>query len=259
MLPVPVPVPVGVGYGGAAPATYSYGPSSDSGFGAALPLLIFIVILIVVVIAVRRSRKGGTGSTTGDNQADVTVLQLGILHAARDLQDVLEQLAAGAASGTEEALAAALSGAVANIQSRTEYIEYAYGIRQSKLSLPKAEEQFMWLAQNERAKYNREVLRVDSKGTQTQQKEWKTDGIRDEDGQLAVHEFFVVTILVASRDRPFPPLVQNTAQVEEALDALSKIDAAHLVALEVIWSPSARSDAMGRDDLESRYPELRQL
>lgn len=255
-----MPVPIGVGYGGAAPATYSYGPSASSGFGMSLPLIVFAIILIIVIIAVRRSRGAGGGSaSTAANKADVTVLQLGILHAARDLQDVLEQLAAGAASGTEEALAAALSGAISNIQARTEFIEYAYGIRQTNLSLPKAEEQFMWLAQNERAKYNREVLRVDASGTQTQQKEWKNDGIRDEDGQLAVHEFFVVTLIVASRDRPFPAVVQTTAQVDEALEALSKVDAAHLVALEVIWSPSARSDAMGRDDLESRYPELRQL
>jgi uncharacterized membrane protein len=175
------------------------------------------------------------------------------------LQDTLEQLAAAASAGTETALAGALHAIAQNLEARPEFIEYASARQSLLLSLPKAEDEFTYWSNTERSKYNREVLRVDKSGKAQQQKEWKTDGIRDEDGQLAVHEFFVVTVVLACRGQKFPASIQNHAELNSALAAMQRLKPEQLVALEVIWSPSARSDAMSRDDMTSRYPELRQL
>jgi uncharacterized membrane protein len=263
-VPVPVPIPIGgstyhYGNGGFGSTTTTT-DSGDTNAGTSLfAFLFFVFWIVVIVIVVRKLKARQGGATTDTDSADVMMFQMGIHDTARDLQDTLEQLAAAASAGTETALAAALHAIADNLDARPEFIEYASARQSLQLSLPRAEDEFTYWANTERSKYNREVLRVDKSGKTQQQKEWKTDGIRDEDGQLAVHEFFVVTVVLACRGQIFPAAIQNHAELNAALAAMRRLKPDQLVALEVIWSPSARSDAMSRDDMTSRYPELRQL
>ena len=44
--------------------------------------------------------------------------------------------------------------------------------------------------------------------------------------------------------------------MQALLEQLAAFATDNLVALEVVWSPAAQSDAMARDDMTSRYPGL---
>jgi uncharacterized membrane protein len=119
-----------------------------------------------------------------------------------------------------------------------------------------AEQQFQLLAGDARSQFGREIVRADSQGVRHQQKEVATDGIRDEDGQLAVSEFFVVTVLVAVRGVTLVQRILDARELESALQTLAAIPPDSLEAVEVVWSPAAKSDSMDRDDMALRYPQL---
>ncbi len=253
---VPVPVPIGGrGYG------YGYGGGSS---GGSLFFLIFIVGgIVVVVFVVRKMRKGGgiggIGGGDGDEKCDVALIQLGIQAQARALQDHMEELARNTDTSTEEGLAAALRELALDLSRHAVHLEYGAIQRQPKLTLDRAEQQFGMWAGDERAKFEREIIRADGMGVRTQQKELETDGLHDEDGDIAVHEFFVVSVVVAARGLVLPDQMMGSADVQAVLSALRGVSADQLVALEVVWSPAAVSDSMGRMEMETRYPELFQL
>lgn len=267
---VPVPVPVG-GYGGSYGGSYggyrpgysSYGyasPTSGRGWVSTLVLLLvlaFIVFVIVLIVRRRRAASADGGAVQdSDPPVDLTLLQFGVQIQARNIQDKLEKLAERTNADDEGSLAFALRTLAQELIAQSEYVEYAAVQRLHALPLARAEDQFNLWAGNERAKFNREVIRGGRSGVQRQQKEWKTDGIRDEDGQLAVAEFFVISVVLASRTLALPNQLMDSAALAEVLEALAGVRTEQLVALEVVWSPAAMSDSMGRDDMTSRYPSL---
>lgn len=258
---VPVPVPVGAPYG------YGYGrPVSGSavGAGAALVFILVLMALIIAVVVLRaiwRRRRGAEDGTSDQGEAacDVSLVQLGIQIQARHIQAKLEQLAERTTAHDEAALAFALRTLATELKEAAAHIEYGAVQQQMRLSFVRAQDQFELWAGNERAKYNREVIRSDASGTRRQQKEWKTDGLRDEDGQLAVHEFFVLSLVLATRGVRLPAQLIDVTTLDALLEQLVAVRTEQLVALEVVWSPAAQSDAMGRDDMTSRYPTLAPL
>ncbi len=262
---VPVPVPVGGyggGYGGYRPGYSSYGyasPSSGRGWVSTIVLILvlaFIVFVIVMIVKRRRNSGSGDSSQAVDPPVDLGLLQFGVQIQARSIQDKLEKLAERTNADDEGSLAFALRTLAQELQAHAENVEYAALQRLHALPLVRAEDQFNLWASNERAKFNREVIRGGSSGVQRQQKEWKTDGIRDEDGQLAVAEFFVISVVIASRSLTLPNQLADGSALTEVLDALAAVRTEQLVALEVVWSPAAMSDSMSRDDMTSRYPSL---
>lgn len=264
---VPVPVPIGGGYGssyGYRPGYSSYGyasPSRGSSWVSVIVLLLVIGFVVFVVVAVvRRRRVSGDGSSgdsgTADQPVDVTLLQFGVQMQARSIQDKLEKLAERTNADDEGSLAFALRTLALEMTAHAENVEYGSIQRLYSMPLPKAEDQFNLWASNERGKFNREVIRAGSQGIKRQQKEWQTDGLRDEDGQLAVAEFFVISVVLASRNTALPKDLRDSSQLTETLDGLAGIRTDQLVALEVVWSPAATSDSMSREDMESRYPSL---
>lgn len=257
---VPVPVPVGgysrPYYGG---GYRSYG-SSGSFVGALTAIIVFVVIIIVILVLRRMWLRGkqavGEAVAERADRCDVTLIQFGVQMLARPIQDKLEKLADKIDASSEEGLAYALRVLGQELTEHQENVEYVAVQVQAKLALAKAQDQFELWAQNERAKYNREVVRGQAGGTRRQQKEWKTDGIRDEDGQLAVAEYFVISLVLASRNWTPPAYINDGAELMALLEQLSAFKTDDLVALEVVWSPAAQSDAMSRDDMTSRYPTL---
>ncbi len=258
---VPIPVPVG-GYGYSRPYYGGYRSYGSTGgfFGALSVILIFIVIIIIIMVLRRIWMRGkqavGNAVTERNERCDVTLLQFGVQMQARSIQDRLEQLADKIDPSSEEGLAYALRTLAQELMQYQENVEYVAVQAQTKLALAKAQDQFELWAQNERAKYNREVIRGQAGGARRQQKEWQTDGIRDEDGQLAVAEFFVISLVLASRTWTPPSYVNDSAEMQALLEQLAAFATDNLVALEVVWSPAAQSDAMARDDMTSRYPGL---
>lgn len=261
---MPVPVPIGGGYGssyGYRPGYNSYGyasPSRGSNWVSIIVLLLVIGFVVFVVVAiVRRRRMGGGGDSSAvDPPVDVTLLQFGVQMQARSIQDKLEKLAERTNADDEGSLAFAVRTLAMELTALSENVEYGSIQRLYQLPLPKAEDQFNLWASNERGKFNREVIRSGSQGVKRQQKEWQTDGLRDEDGQLAVAEFFVISVVLASRNTALPKDLRDHGQLAEVLDGLAGIRTEQLVALEVVWSPAAMSDSMSREDMESRYPNL---
>ncbi|MBM4343476.1 MAG: DUF1517 domain-containing protein [Deltaproteobacteria bacterium] len=272
-VPVPVPTPGSTYYFGAPRPYRSYTSwhhhsSGGSVVGAIVSLIvvgiIFFVIVAIIVAVVRARRRsteaGGDGGgyvpQPTHEKCDVWLLQFGVQMQARDVQDALEALAARTDADSEDSLSYALRELAHNLQGKLEHVEYAAVRGTEKMPMAKAEDQFQLWSSNERAKFNREVIRGDSSGVRRQQKEWKTDGIRDEDGQLAVAEFFVVSVVLAVRGKQFARQIHGTAELTALLEELATVTGQQLVALEVVWSPAARSDAMSREDMEGRYPEL---
>lgn len=268
---VPVPVSGSTYYFG-APRPYrsytsyhSYG-SGGSLFGSIMALLVVGVIFFVIVwiiIAVVRARRrsvenqgGGDVGWVGNEHCDVWLMQFGVQMQAREIQDTLEAMASKIDPDSEDSLSYALRTMAQHLQDKLEFIEYAAVRGTEKMPMAKAEDQFQLWSGNERAKFNREIVRADSGGVRHQQKEMKTDGIRDEDGQLAVAEFFVVSVVLAVRGMAFVRQIHNSSELVTNLEKMGTVTGGQLVALEVVWSPAARSDAMGREDMEGRYPEL---
>ena len=271
---VPVPVPIGGSYHGYSPyRSYSgynsYGSHSYSrgGFWAGLVALVligaffcFVVFLIVLVVRrVRRSNANGDTAqvdTPSRERCDVWLLQFGIQMQAREIQDTLDAMANKVDTDNEDSLAYAVRTVAQTLETKLEFVEYASVKATENMPLAKAEDQFQLWAGNERAKFNREVVRAGEGGVRHQQKEWKTDGIRDEDGQFAVAEFFVLSVVLATKGVQIQRTINDHTELTALLQAVGSISGSQLVALEVVWSPAARSDAMSRDDMTSRYPTL---
>lgn len=259
---VPVPIPVGGGgyYGGRG---YGGGYYGGSGGGTS----VFAVLLFVVIFAGavylfvrwvgRKSREAGGGSGwDGEPKLVVARYDFGVQYLARDMQDRLEALADRVDTRSSEGLAAMLREVAIELRRHLERIEFAAAAVQKALPRQEAEQQFQLQAGDARSQFGREVVRADSRGVRRQQKEIATDGIRDEDGQLAVAEFFVVTVLVAVRGLTLVERILDAQQLEAALKTLASVSPAALEGVEVVWSPAAKSDSMDREDMALRYPQL---
>jgi uncharacterized membrane protein len=234
----------------------SYGYRSGSGSGSVLGAVIVLVIVGGVVVGVillaRRQRQ------KSETALALTIVHydFGVQQVARDIQDKLEALAARVDVSTAEGLRDMLSTVARELRRRQEHIEFGSVEFTPALPPPEAEQQFHRWTDDARSKYGREVIRADRLGVQRQQKEIATDGLHDEDGQLAVAEYFVVTVVVAARNVAFPTELTSAQQLEEVLGLLGSIPAHQLEAAEIVWSPASQSDAMDREDMALRYPAL---
>lgn len=260
---IPIVIPVGGGYGSGYGSGYGHGygasrsSSSSSGFGGVLVFFLVIggIFLLVIVFARWKAKRAGTAAEVA-NRIDVVQVQLGVQAQARGIQDRLERLAESVDANSDQGLVTILKEVVLELRRHTDNIEYAAIEHKRALALPAAETQFGDWSGDARSKYNREVISRDELGVRKQQKELETDGLRDEDGQLAVSEYFVVTIVAAVRGIQMPETVHDAQELQALLERLGSVNVDQLVAVEVVWSPAALSDSMARDDMESRYPEL---
>jgi uncharacterized membrane protein len=214
--------------------------------------LIFIAVLVSRVIAAARQQKQAEAAS----RLDVACYELGIHAVARSMQDRLEALADRVDTSNQRGLHAMLREVVLELRRQKLHVRFAGAEVHRGLTGSAAEQRFQALAGDARSKYDREVIRADDVGVRRQQKEVATDGYHDEDGQLAVKEFFVVTLVVAARNTKFPDKINDGPLLDQALTALGSIALDDLAAAEVIWSPASKSDAMNRDDIDERYPRL---
>ena len=249
-----VPIPIGgrsygygYGYGGAYGAT-----------GSVWPLLVLLLIVLAVAgyfFWRARMRRGGQRVAASMVTARA---MFGVQTTAWGLVDRLDAIARSGQSAGDAALHTLLLQSLAALRHQTAAIGWAGAESQTLPSALEAERQFgRWTGQA-RLSYDREVVRADRFGVQTTEREAATDGIHDEDGQLAVPEFFVVTLVVAARSLSLPPL-RTARDLEPVLTTLAGISASDLVALEVVWTPASRSDAMSREDMETTFPLLHPL
>lgn len=250
---IPVPIPIGGGGYGGGYGGGGYYRTSSGGGGVFLALIVILIFAGAVYFLVRwqAARKGA--------EADKLVVgryDFGVQAMARDMQDRLEAMAARVDTSSSEGLASMLREVALELRRHIEHIAFASAQLHGALAREAAEQQFLMIAGDARSQYGREVVRADQQGVRRQQKEIATDGIRDEDGQLAMAEFFVVTVIVAVRGVQLVARVDDAQQLQQALATLTGIPPASLEAVEVVWSPASKSDAMDRDDMALRYPAL---
>lgn len=253
-----VPVPVrsyGYGYGGG----YSSGGGSFFSF---LFFVIVVIIIIAVIVAARRRRQGNSSSSYTPREVEdrvrVARVMLGVQAQAWPLVEKLDTIAKNANTSTPDGLQHVLIQTLAAIRRFETNVDYGAVEQKLPQQSVDAERQFAQWTGEARLTYDREVVRADKFGLHEEEREVKTDGIHDEDGQLAVHEYFAVVLVLATRQLTLPPLAKS-ADLPVLLTALAGIAVDDLVALEVIWTPDSKSDAMSREDLESRFAQLRQF
>lgn len=122
-----------------------------------------------------------------------------------------------------------------------------------------AEAKFNELTTDARKFFNREVVRIESKGRSTEAREAKLkDELTDEDGEFGINEVFFVTIVVGiDKSVPlFPEKIRTREDVQFALERLGSLTAPLVLAAEVVWTPAAESDILSREELFAAYPEL---
>ena len=66
----------------------------------------------------------------------------------------------------------------------------------------------------------------------------------------------LVTVLVAARREIFDFRADRAGDIRTLLDALARLTAGEIVALEVVWTPAADADRMSTAELEARHPHL---
>ncbi len=250
---MPIPVPVGGGYGYGR----GYGYSSGSSTGGLIFFLVILAIIgVIVVIAVLRNRKQAAQAEKA-SQVDVLRIQFGVQAQARNIQERFEKMAETADTDSEAGLAALLREVALALRRQVEAVEYGAVTRVAALALPAAQQQFGQWSADARSKYNREIVRADELGVRKEQKEVATkDALHDEDGEFAVSEFFVVTLVLGLRGVDLVASVNDARELEALLERLSRVTAEELVAVEVVWSPASLSDSLAKDDMQLRYPEL---
>lgn len=237
-----------------------YGPAGGGGGGGVVLVVILVIvgIFVVVVVLGRRKQKVQQAAEAEAEKIRVTRVTFGVQDQAWPLVEGLREVASRSTDVSPAGLQRLLLQAGRFLRKHEDHI--AYGAVDAKPALPPedAQRQHGQWAGEARLTYDRETVRSDHMGVQTQAREVETDGIRDEDGQLAVHEFFVVILVIAHRGPALPGLRQASG-LSALLDAIAGISVNDLVAVELIWTPDARSDAMSRDDMESRFAQLRPL
>ncbi|HTM21023.1 MAG TPA: DUF1517 domain-containing protein [Kofleriaceae bacterium] len=236
---------------GAGGGTYT---SSGGGHGGGGPVatLATLVVLYGLYRMFRRSRGGGA-ARPGGAKMDVSVLRLGIDSRARKhVQTELDQLARASDVRTPDGLAALLRDSARLLRRCRESWIYAGVVNADPMSAADAESVFRREAASARAAYKDELLRVAAGGTTTAPLPADVRP-RPEEGAGLV----VATLIVCARgaliDFKDP---SDAEEVRRWLEAMSQLTGATLVALEVVWAPSADDDRMSSLELETKYPDM---
>ncbi|MDQ3037692.1 MAG: DUF1517 domain-containing protein [Myxococcota bacterium] len=184
----------------------------------------------------------------------VSVLQIAIdARSRRFVQDALGKMVATSDTASRQGLAELLGAAARALSSAKLAWIYAGATRFDPMPQSEARATHGRASHDARSRFQTELVRkVDG----TLRTEVAPELVaREHEGEGAV----VVTLVVAS----YAPLVAvDPARVDEIdalLARLAALTPAQLVALALIWSPSAENDRMSTAELEAVYPELTRL
>lgn len=256
-VPIPVPIPIGSSRRIGASRTVTSGTGGFSAVGFVFLVVVVLVVAGVVLIMVRSRRSRGAGGPRG--RLEVARLQLGVQAQRRDLQDRLEALAASADTSSADGLALMLREAANGLRGIAAFIDFGHFEAERPGSEGDAERRFLDWSSDARAVYDREVITNDAAGVRRTQRDLPTDGLVDEDGDLAVAEFFVVTVIVAHRSAALPTGMHDAQGLDSTLNALASLPASEVLGVEIVWTPAARSDVMSREEMDMTFPLLAPL
>ncbi len=227
------------------------------GFGGLFTLILFISLAGFLVQTLRG--LGGDGEGASDELDNPTVsvakVQVGLLAAAKHLQDDLNRMALTAKTGSAEGLTQVLQEATLSLLRHPEYWQYASATTESTRLLS-AEQSFNQLVLAERSKLKGETLSNVSNRLYQAEASGKLPG---EGGALAETEpgaYIVATIVVAAQGKLDLPKVASTQDLRQVLSKLGSISSDRLLAMEVLWTPQVSGETLTADELVAEYPDL---
>lgn len=188
-------------------------------------------------------------------RVDVTAIRIAIDWRARPyVQQRLDALARSGKTGSKAGLVELLRSAAELLSSVR--LAWLYGGVTNHRPMQKTEAQasFTKLGVDARSRFRRELVRAEDGAMM--EGEAGALSARAEEGPGVV----VVTVVVAAtRELLDVGRPSDANELEAALEGLRKLGPIDLVALEVVWSPSAEDDRMSTAELEALYADLVRL
>ena len=229
------------------------------GFGGLFGILIFFAIANFLVRSFRSIGEAGDNDVPGYSNSKISVgrVQVGLLEAARGLQQELDELGRTADTGSAAGRAQVLQEASLALLRHPEY--WVYGAAQSQQTAPEAAEaKFNQLALAERSKFTEETLsNVNNKLRQGSSQASLAAGGGELVATEAPSEYIIVTILVGTEGKLELPTINSSDDLRQALRQIGGISSDRLLAVEILWTPQAEGDTLTSDDLMAEYPDLK--
>ncbi len=189
-----------------------------------------------------------------ERKIDVSVLMLGIDARARArVQDAMREIAEKGDTSGPAGLVSMLREAIGVLRGAEDAWTHAGAQNHLPMEPGEAEPAFVLATHAARSRFERELIRNYAGTTTTAEAppQLANDG---SDGVV------VVTLVVAARvELTDVADVRDRPALERAFDALSAIEPADFVAMEVIWSPADEREHVSAEAIEKRYPELVRL
>ena len=260
------------GYGGNTYRGYGGGYRGGGiGFPFLLPIFGFggggifgFLILISIVGVIVNSVKNSTTFTNVNNTELITKstnskkvsliqFQLGLLASAKEIQVNLRELASSANTSTPEGLQKVLQDTTLSLLRKPELWVYS-NIETGSVPYASAESTFNRISITERSKLNAEL--TSNYSGQISKSITSDSDTGDSD---PTNEYIAITVLVAtSNDLKFKAFTNNES-ITEALRILGSLSSKELIALEIIWQPEGKGEALREEELITQYPNLKHL
>ncbi len=250
--------------------SYSGGGGSSGSTGDAGADLFFLIVALAIwgIGAVIKASSRGSSLTfvpssfsdSGNdytpvasyrgNQADVTVLRVAIDARARKLvQSELARIAQVADTKTAEGRATMLREVALMMRRLRDSWVYGGAHNEPMMAMEQAQQVFRAHVDEARAKFKHETIR-NEQGATTREAAPELHATSD-DGPGVM----LVSVIVAARHELFTVTqIGDGEELRKAFESLSSMIAGELVAVEVVWMPSAEDDRISSIALEAAYP-----
>lgn len=243
---------------------YGYGMGMPTFFSPGVFNLMFTAFILMFAAQAFKGLFGGGkgeglfsgGLEFGADRIGVVKIQIGLLGAARKLQEDLERIADRADTSQPEGLHYVLEETVLALLRNPEYSVYGYVTSKSAVGPEEAEEVFNEFSMDERGKIGEETLvNVDDRVKRAKSRVGQLD---EEEGSVR-NEYILVTIIAAADGNIKMPPVTDAQELRTALKRLGAIRTDALQAVEVIWMPQEDGDTLTQEELLQDYPYLNNL
>ncbi len=233
-------------------------PIFGFGGGGLFGFLILMAIVGTITNSIRRgssqslaSRTNSTNNLTGP--VTMIQLQIGLLAAAKELQEDLRILATSSNTNTPAGLQKVLQESTLSLLRQPHLWVYA-NLESGSVPFNSAETTFNRLSITERSKLKAELT------SNVSGQIFSEKNLEAKVGEASpTNEYIAVTILVASRTRLVLNEIATNDQLNENLRILGSISSEDLMALEIIWQPEGQGEVLSNEDLVLAYPNLKHL
>lgn len=193
--------------------------------------------------------------------ACAALLELAMVDPHRTIQHHLEAMGNAADFSTPDGLRRFLDEIIVLVRRQAQLVEQGR-VLSSQGDLSQVEGAYRGWLSEARSKFDRDILR--RQGAHTYRAGVRNMGqdnaLLDEDGDFEPHHYIVLSLGVAwQHGAAMSTKLDSHQDLLARLNELGAISTSQLMALEIVWSPSAESDAMGKSDMLATYPELRPL